>query len=132
MIDQFSISSGGGQCPPLRGIDRLPSAAKTVSPAMTNKSDRATILIRMLYHGYPGSQHSSPTSGTVYGSIIRQCPFPPRATRFTGNRPRASPSAAEFALRNRTLTKILYETLTEPGGRCLTLKEMDYENQQAN
>jgi hypothetical protein len=58
MIDQFSISSGGGQCPPLRGIDRLPSAAKTVSPAMTNKPDRATILIRMLYHGYPGSQHS--------------------------------------------------------------------------
>ncbi len=42
---------------------------------------------------------------------------------FHRNRPRASPSAAEFALRNRRLTKILYETLTEPGGRCLTLKD---------
>jgi len=61
-------------------------------------------------------------------SVVRKCPPVTRGTRFTGNRPLASPSAAEFALRNRTLTKILYETLTEPGGRCLTLKEMDYGN----
>jgi hypothetical protein len=127
MIDLFPRSGGGGQCPLLRGIDRLPSAAKTVSPAMTNKPDRATILIRMLYHGSP-----SPTSGTVYRLDGSRVSVSTRGTRFTENRPRASPSAAEFALRNRTLTKILYETLTEPGGRCLTLKEMDYENQQAN
>ena len=74
MIDQFSISSGGGQCPPLRGIDRLPSAAKTVSPAMTNKPDRATILIRMLYHGYPGFQHSI---SDFRNGLWARCRWPP-------------------------------------------------------
>jgi hypothetical protein len=39
-----------------------------------------------------------------------------------------SPSAAGFAWSYRLVTQILYETLTEPGGRYLTFKEVDYEN----
>jgi hypothetical protein len=72
MIDQFSRSSGGGQCPPLRGIDRLPSAAKTIrrADAVTNKRSRPACRRELFVCGATGATgltNSPPTSGTVYG-----------------------------------------------------------------
>jgi hypothetical protein len=126
MIGQFPKSSGGGQCPPLRGIDRLLSAAKGIRPAdaVTNKPGRPACRRELFVYGATGPKGLTNATADIGGPVYKldrspvSASLPTRGTRSPGNCSRASLSAANFALRKRILTKILYVTVTKPGGRC--------------
>jgi hypothetical protein len=96
-------------CPPLGGIDRLPSAAETIrhADAVTGKVDRpAQCLSVCSITGATGAAPIPDIRERFTVSIFHECPFQP--VRADLESVPVSPSAAYFAWRNRIVTLITY------------------------